>query len=72
MDFYVGTNKNAIFPIIGQDIYRKEELLTANIFFKSEAMLMSTLSSRPYRLAMNGYVERRSIDKTCKSNMHWY
>ena len=47
--------------------------LTAKIFFRSEAMLMSTLSSIPYSLAMNGYVARISIDNTWKIiSAIWY
>jgi hypothetical protein len=42
--------------------------LTANMFFKSDAMLRSILSSSPCRLAMKGYVARRSMDKTYGSN----
>jgi hypothetical protein len=43
--------------------------LTANMFFKTDAMLISILSSRPCKLAMKGYVVRRMIDRICKPNM---
>lgn len=39
------------------------------MFFKTDAMLISILSSRPCRLAMKGYVARRMIDRICKPNM---
>jgi hypothetical protein len=39
------------------------------MFFKTDAMLISILSSRPCRLAMKGYVVRRMIDRICKPNM---
>jgi hypothetical protein len=38
--------------------------LTANMFFKTDAMLISILSPGPCRLVMKGYVARRSMDKT--------
>jgi hypothetical protein len=39
------------------------------MFFKTDAMLISILSSWPCRLAMKGYVVRRMIDRICKPNM---
>jgi len=44
--------------------------LTANMFFKSDAMLISILSSGPCRLVMKGYVARRSMDKTYETSVH--
>jgi hypothetical protein len=39
------------------------------MFFKTDAMVISILSSMPCRLAMKGYILRRMIDKICKPNM---
>jgi len=39
------------------------------MFFKTDAMLISILSSRPCRLAKKGYVVRRMIDRICKPNI---
>lgn len=44
--------------------------LAANMFFTSNAMLISILSSGPCRLAMKEYVARRSMDKIYQSSIH--
>jgi hypothetical protein len=39
------------------------------MFFNSEAMLINVFSSIPSKLAMKGYVVRRSTDKTYNTNL---
>jgi len=54
--------------VVDFSMHEKRSWPTENTFFKIEAMLISTLSSGPCKLAMKGYTVSRSMDKIYKSN----